>query len=135
MFVGVRFYSGGHTFWRARKRLGRGRDLLRNNSMKYVLPSMDFHSFDTQRNLATDLAGNLESISIIIFIRLSVSIDVESGSSPPLIILRWNFEDGVFVGGSNFQAWMNTRVAEARGFIGNLSRVSILFENMENDVN
>lgn len=74
-------------FWRASKRLGRGRDLLRNNSMKDGLPSMDFHSFDTQRNLTTDFAGNLESISIII--RLSVSIDVESGSSPPLIILRW----------------------------------------------
>ncbi|CAA7048310.1 unnamed protein product [Microthlaspi erraticum] len=90
------------------KRRGQGRGLLRYMSVKYGLPIMDCHSFDTQRNLTTDLAGNLERISIIIF-RLSGSFQMESESesSPPLIMLSLELRRWCVCWW--FQAWINTR--------------------------
>lgn len=46
------------------KSRGRDKDLVRNSSVKSGRLSVDPHNFDTQRNLAIDLAGTLENISI-----------------------------------------------------------------------
>jgi len=40
-------------------------DLVRHNSLKYGVPNIDAHRFDTQQNLTTDSAGNLDNISMM----------------------------------------------------------------------
>src|SRR5689334_2557184 len=47
------------------KRRGREDKLVRNDSVKCGLRSKDDHCFDTQRKIAIDFAGNLESISMM----------------------------------------------------------------------
>ena len=53
---------------------------MKNNSLNYERSSMSLHCFDRQENLATDLAGNLENISLM------RSIGMETEFSPLLML-------------------------------------------------
>lgn len=50
-------------FSKENKICGRVEDLVKNNSVKSGRTSMEDQSFDTQRHLAIDFAGNFKSIS------------------------------------------------------------------------
>ncbi|KAG5374699.1 hypothetical protein IGI04_039295 [Brassica rapa subsp. trilocularis] len=52
-------------FPKLRRRRGRDEERVVNDLMKYGSVVRDDHSFETQRNLTRDLAGNLKSISLV----------------------------------------------------------------------